>query len=118
MFGESRMFNKKSVAIAIVLVLVSAYLTLYTFKAHTVSMQYIYEDAGNTLWRRGPAGSLFPWPQEPGMLEIISKIDEVDLFIYSYLIKPGALVGLSILLWFGTGLYTLKIRVRKECSED
>lgn len=102
------MLRKRPVAIGVVLIAVSTYLTLYTFEAHRVSMPYIYKDAGNVLWRRGPPGSLFPCPGEPGMLEMISKLEGVDLFIYSYLIKTWVLVGLSVLLWAFTGLYVRK----------
>ncbi|MCW4021094.1 MAG: hypothetical protein NWF14_07710 [Candidatus Bathyarchaeota archaeon] len=89
--------------IVIILAAISTCLTLYTIKAHAISMEYIYEDAENTFWCRGPSGSLFPWPTEPGRLEILSQIDETDLFIYRHLIKSWMLVGLSILLWVATG---------------
>lgn len=59
--------------------------------------------------RTGPSGSLLPWPREPGMLEALSKINEVDLFIYRCLIKPWVLVGLSMLIWAGTGLSIFKV---------
>jgi len=103
--------HKKSGLILIVLGIISAYLTLYTTKAHTIAAQHIIEDAqGNAVsWRTTPSGSLFPWPKEPGMLQALSKIDEVDLFIYRYLIKPWVLVGLSILMWIVTGLSIFKI---------
>jgi len=108
--------HKKSVLILIVLCIVSAYLTLYTVEAHTVAARHIYENGwdGITSWRTSPSGSLFPWPKEPGMLEALSKIDEVDLFIYRYLIKPWVLVGLSILMWIVTGLSMSKrVKVMK-----
>jgi len=89
----------------IVLCIISIYLTLYTVMAHTIATRHIYEDAeGKTWWRTAPSGSLFPWPKEPGMLEALSKMDEVDMFIYRFLIKPWILVGLSILMWIVTGL--------------
>jgi len=109
-------FHGKSVLILIVLGVISAYLTLYTVKAHSIAMRHIIEDAeGNAVsWRTGPSGSLFPWPKEPGMLQVLSKIDEVDLFIYRYLIKPWMLVGLSILIWIVTGLSIFKkVKVMK-----
>lgn len=108
--GENMRFNKKLVVVA-VFTLISIYLTLYTWKAHAVANQHIYEDPGGTVvtWRTGPSGSLFPWPREPGMLQILSKINEVDLLIYRYLIKSWVLVGLSILLWICTGLLIFRV---------
>ncbi len=103
--------HKKSVLILIILCIISAYLTLYTVKAHTIAARHIYEDAeGNAIsWRTSPSGSLFPWPKEPGMLEVLSKMDDVDLLIYRYLIKPLVLVGLSILIWIVTGSSMFKM---------
>ena len=77
---------------------------------HTIASRHIYEgpDGNAVAWRTGPSGSLFPWPRASGMLEILSRINEVDLFIYKYLIKPWVLVGLSILAWLGTGLFIFR----------
>ena len=102
--------GRKALVTAIVLAFISLYLTLYTIMVHTIAARHICEDPdGNAVaWRTGPSGSLFPWPREPGMLEILSKINEVDLFIYRYLIKPWVLVGLSILAWVGTGLFIFR----------
>jgi len=104
-------FPKKLALMLIVFGIISACLTLYTVKAHTIAMRHIIEDAeGKAVsWRTGPSGSLFPWPREPGMLQVLSKIDEVDLLIYRYLIKPWVLVGSSILIWIVTGLSAFKI---------
>lgn len=103
--------SRKPVLRLIVLILVSTYLTVYTFKAHAVASMYIYEDeeTGIVFWRSGPAGSLFPLPRKPGMLEILVQVDVIDLFIYAFLIKLWLLAGLSVLLWFITGLYTLRL---------
>lgn len=108
-YGGNVRISKKSVLVA-VLALISLYLTLYTWKAHSVAAQHICGDPGGTAvtWRTGPSGSLFPWPREPGMLEILSRINEVDLFIYRYLIKSRVLVGSSILLWICTGVFAFK----------
>ncbi len=98
----------KWVLIAIVLTLCSAYLTAYTFKAYTVATSHIMDWNEETWWRTTPSGSLFPWPKEPGMLEALSKLNEVDLFIYKYLIKSSALVILSALIWIFTSLCIFK----------
>jgi len=107
--------HKKSVLILIVLCIISTYFTLYTVRAHTIVARYVYEDLeGKTWWRTTPSGSLFPWPKEPGMLQALSKMDEVDLFIYRSLIKPWVLVGLSISMWIVTGLFVSRmVKVRK-----
>ena len=102
-----RSFRKLVVA-SIVLLCASTYLTLYTFRAHTVAM-HIYEDteSGTIYWRSGSAGSFFPWPEEPGLLEIIVKAEGTDLFIYIYLIRTWLLTGLSVLLWLITGIFII-----------
>ncbi len=97
--------HKKWALIVIVLCIASAYLTLYTVKAHTITARHIIDnEEGETWWRTTPSGSLFPWPREPGVFQALSGISEVDLFIYRYLIKPWVLVGLSILMWIVAGL--------------
>jgi len=111
MRGEGVRFSKRSVLIVIILAFVSTYLTVYTLEAHTVAARHIYEDPeGEAIsWRTGPSGSLFPWPTEPGMLEVLSEIDGVDLFIYRYLIRNWVLIGLSILMCVATGLSIFKV---------
>jgi len=96
----------KFILLAIVLIAVSTYLTAYTFTAHGVATMHIFEDAeaGVALWRSGPAGSLFPWPREPGMLQVLTEMSEVDTFIYVHFVKSWLLVGASLLLWFVSGL--------------
>jgi len=109
-------FPKKSALMLIVFGIISAYLTLYTVRVHTIAARHIIEDAeGKAVsWRTGPSGSLFPWPKEPGMLQVLSKINEIDMFVYRYLIKPWVLVGLSILMWVVTGLSMFKrVKVMK-----
>jgi len=103
---------KKSILIMLVLILVSAYLTLYTVTVHSLAASHIVEDSdGGVWWRTTPSGSLFLWPREPGMLQALSKMNEADLFIYQYLIKPWVLVGVLILMW-GVSVLCLLIRPR------
>jgi hypothetical protein len=93
-------FDRRAVIATIVLVSISIYLAMYTFEAHVVASRYISSDShGAVFWINGPSGSLFPWPRGPGMLEVLSGISDVDLFIYTYLIKTWILVGLSALVW-------------------
>jgi hypothetical protein len=98
--------------LAIALIFVSTYLSLYAFKAYTAAALHIYEEleTGKVFWTSGPAGSLFPWPTEPGMLEILVQVDGVDLFIYVYLIRSWLLTGFPVLSWFVTGLYVFVAR--------
>jgi len=105
---------KKSLFVVILLVVFSTYLSLYTVALHIVAARHIYEDPDSKVvsWRTGPSGSLFPWPKEPGMLEVLTKLNEVDLVIYRYLVKTLALVGFSILLWVAAGVSIFKVRVK------
>jgi hypothetical protein len=99
-------FNKK----VIVLFLISTILTVYTITVHVLASRHMYEDPVSTIvyWTSGPSGSLFPWPKAPGLLEIITLTNVVDSFIYRYLVKTQALVGLSIFLWIITGIYVFR----------
>ena len=102
--------DKKAISITTVLILISTYVTLYTVKAHNIAASHIYKDSeGKMWWRTTPCGSLFPWPKEPGMLQALSKVDVIDLVIYTYLIKTWVLVGASILMWIGTGLFLFRV---------
>lgn len=98
------MLGKKKILFVTILILASTFLTLYTVAAYNVSNSLI-EYNGEIWWRRGSSGSLFPWPRELGMLDILTKVNEADLFIYKYLIKSWILVGLSILIWIINALY-------------
>jgi hypothetical protein len=111
-------FNKRAVTGTIALIAISMYLAIYTFEAHTIAARYISTDSHNAVfWINGPSGSLFPWPRVPGMLEILSGINDVDLFIYTYLIRTWILVGLSALAWALTGLFVYKT-TRQDNSSD
>jgi len=51
------------------------------------------------------------------MLEVLSGINDVDLFIYTYLIKTWILVGLSALAWALTALFVYKTTRQGNSSE-
>ncbi len=106
---------RKAFAIMVMLITISSFLSLYTINAHTIAGRHIAEGGltYHIYWTSSPAGSLFPWPREPGPLEVLSGVNEVDTFIYQYLIKSWVLVGLSILAWIGTGLFISKFAKRK-----
>jgi hypothetical protein len=111
-------FNKRAVIGTIALIAISMYLAIYTFEAHTIAARYISSDSHNAVfWIDGPSGSLFPWPRGPGMLEVLSGINDVDLFIYTYLIKTWLLVGLSALAWALTALFVYKTTRQDNSSE-
>ena len=99
-------FNKKGIG----LFLVSTILTVYTITVHGFADRHLYEDPVSTIvyWTSGPSGSLFPWPKAPGLLEIITQTNVVDLVIYQYLVKTQALIGLSFFLWIITGVYVFR----------
>jgi hypothetical protein len=85
--------NKKpQVIITLALILFSLYLTAYAIIVYKVASKYIIEFNSDLCWRTSPSGSLFPWPREPGMLQALSKVNEIDKFIYYHLIKPFTLL--------------------------
>ena len=93
---------------------VSVIVTAYTIQAHSIANRYIYDSGDEVAWRNSPPGSFFPWPKEPtpGMLPVLSKINEIDLFIYRYLIRTWLLVIVALSLWIVTCTYIIK-RVHK-----
>ena len=102
-------FSRRTVFVTIVLASISIYLAIYTIEAYSIASRYISSDShGAVFWVNGPSGSLFPWPREPGMLQVLSRINDVDLFIYTYLIKTWMLAGLSALVWVITVLFVYK----------
>jgi len=106
--------GNREVSAAVVFVFLSTYLTVYTAQAHTIAVRHIYEGLdGKASWRTTPAGSLFPLPREPGMLQALSSMNEVDSFIYRYLIKPWTLIRLLVLLWATTGLSIFIVAAEK-----
>jgi hypothetical protein len=101
--------HKKLVVITAILVFTSTFFTIYVINAHIIAANFIYQDPnGEIWWRTAPSGSLFPWPSESGMLQVLSNLSEVDLFIYQYLIKSWVLVGLAILVWICNCVYFYK----------
>jgi hypothetical protein len=102
--------DKKSGMLLVVLSLVLTYLTPYTASAYSIAPHVL--DADTPVWASAPSGSFFPWPKRPGILEILSEMNGVDKFIYLYLIKSWALVGVAILLWAVMILYILRLANR------
>lgn len=108
LYGDTVRFSRRAVLVTIILASVSTYLSMYTFEAYSIASRYISSDSNGAVWVNGPSGSLFPWPRAPGMLEVLSGINDVDLFIYTYLIKTWMLAGLSTLAWVITVLFVYK----------
>ena len=111
LIGAVARHRRKRILVAAALILVSAYLTSFTFASYIVSASLI-EYGGEIWWRSGPSGSLFPWPREPGMLQVLTRASGADMFIY-LLMKSWILVGLSVLAWVVTALY-FQIREKNE----
>ena len=106
--------SRKSLILLIVLVCVSVYSTLYTVSAYKVA-SHVSESPPDLHWGSAPAGSFFPWPRDPGMLEMLSEMSEVDSFIYVYLIRSWVLVAVTLLFWIGVFLQVWRI-VRNELT--
>ena len=102
--------RKKWAIITVTLAIISMYLTIYTAAAHVTAGRHIIEDeSGEPWWRTMDGGSLFPWPQEPGMLEALVKAGEADAFVYSYLIKTGGLIVFTVIAWVSCGLSAYRV---------
>ena len=100
--------QKLQIVTTLALILFSSYLTAYTVTVYKVASEHIIEFNGDLWWRTSPSGSLFPWPREPGMLQALSKVDEVDKFIYHHFIKSFSLLISSLTAWIVTGTLVLK----------
>jgi len=111
---ESKILKSSQLLLLALLCIVSVVVTAYTIQAHSIANRYIYDSGDEVAWRNSPPGSFFPWPKEPtlGMLPVLSKINEIDLFIYRYLIRTWLLVIVALSLWIAACTYVIK-RVRK-----
>ena len=86
------------------LIISATYSTLYTVAAH---------DLARWGWTcRGTLGdaTFLPFPTGPRgvLMDVIAKMGPADAFIYTRLIKTGALIGISLLLWILAIAYLLK----------
>ena len=107
-------FDRKSIFLLVVLASLSTCLTLYTVSAYNVA-RHVTERDGTVCWRDSLCGSFFPWPTRPSGIAaavLMPMIDEVDLAIYTYLIKSGVLVGTTVLLWVVMVLCILRLANR------
>ena len=101
--------DRKSALVLIVLFIIPACFTLYTYWVHWVA-GYICEFEGEIWWTSSPVSSLFPWPRMPGgYIGLVPLDDEADLFMYRYLVKPLVLVWLSILMWTISAYFMFRV---------
>ena len=83
----SRVFKPSQLLLIARLCIISIIVTAYAIRAHSIATRYVHDGGDEVAWRNSPPGSFFPWPKEPGMLQMLSEINKIDLFIYRYLIK-------------------------------
>ena len=83
-----------------VLVSVALVVTAYTASAYWAAAS-VHEWVGRLWWPSTPGGSFYPWPHPPlgiqGML--ITQLNELDSWYYSYVIRSGMLLYSTLLLW-------------------
>ena len=111
-------FSRKSISLLVLLTALSTWFTLYTVAAYNVA-RYVTEMDGIIYWPDSRGGSFFPWPTRPSgssLPVLMPIIDEVDLAIYTHLIKSWILVGITALLLVGTFLYILRLAIRTSHS--
>ena len=105
------MGRREALIITVMLAVFSTLITAYTIAAYEVATRYIIEMGdGEAMWRTTPRGSLFPWPKGSGSLQMLSEMEDVDMFIYRYLIRDRLLMGFAILMWVLTGVFVIRAR--------
>ncbi len=105
------MGRAEALIITFMLAVFSMLITAYTVAAHEVATKYIIEmEDGEVMWRTAPRGSLFPWPKGSGSLQMLSKMEDIDMLIYRYLIRDRLLMVFAILMWVLTGVFTIRAR--------
>lgn len=105
---------KKLAILTTVLLILSIYITIYTFSAYSVASKCIVETDNGPAWKESPPGTLFPWPKESGnkiILPVLVELNSTDKTIYLYFVKSGVLLGLNIALW-GVSLVFVRHLVR------
>jgi hypothetical protein len=75
--------------------------TVYTAWAHYVAF-HVFMDHGTLYWPT-PGYSFLPWPSTPTgiVIQVIWPLSQSDIQYYRYVIQTGALIVLTLLLWFG-----------------
>ena len=75
--------------------------TIVILLGYTVSV-YLYsftiiEYSDGLWWRSTPQGSLFPIPHGSGMLMALSRVSDLDSFIYKYILRIPLLIVIDAL---------------------
>ena len=102
----SLMNNRGSTTLVMVLGLAVLLFTMYTADAYRTA-SYIGEVSGTLFWCDRP-GSLYPWPEEPDLrnyIKVLYPVGETDTFVYTYLIRSGILMAVTILVSLGCSAY-------------
>jgi hypothetical protein len=107
------------------LIVLATLATFYTLAAYRVASMWVC--GGGVAWWccRGTIGNatFFPWPGGPlgACLEVITKMDPVDEFIYLYLVKNWILIVVCVSLWVLAAVYFFKAilpLLRREVERD
>ncbi|MBS7653692.1 MAG: hypothetical protein QXR06_04910 [Candidatus Bathyarchaeia archaeon] len=109
--------DKKTLLILFTLTALSIVFTIYSLRAYAVASRVFEGDGSHRpVWRTSPPGSFLLWPKEPGLLEALSEMSDIDMAIYLYLVKSQVLIVLSVALWAVTCLYVFR-KVLKRRSD-
>jgi hypothetical protein len=89
--------NKVKLAL---LFIVSVVLTFYTASAHYVA-SFVYELHGHLFWPNTLGGSFIPWPYLPSGIagQMLTLLNQVDTQYYTYVIRSGVLIYVTVALW-------------------
>ncbi len=82
------------------LFVVSVVLTVYTASAHYVASS-VNEIEGHLFWPNTLGGSFIPWPYLPSGLagQMLTPLNQVDIQYYTYVIRSGVLIYVTVALW-------------------
>lgn len=74
--------------------------TIYTGSAYYVAASISLLD-GQLYWPNTAGGQFTPWPNLPSGIagQMLTPLDQDDVMYYQFIIKPGALIYLTIILW-------------------
>jgi hypothetical protein len=94
------MDNRKKALLAAVTSFASL-ASVYTAWVYSVAI-HVFEDHGALYWPT-PGYSFLPWPSTPTgiVIQVLWPLSQSDIQYYQYVIQSGALIILTVLLWFG-----------------
>ena len=84
----------------VLLYIISIVLTVYTASAHYVA-SHVYELHGQLFWPNTLGGSFTPVPYLPSGIggQMLTLLNETDTQYYTYVIRSGILIYLTVALW-------------------